>query len=47
MCLGNLMGAEEVGVPEGGEEGKEGFGGADFFLKIFKSVREGVADRKS
>ena len=38
------MRAEEVGFAEGGEDGEEGFGGADFLAEELEGVWEGVAD---
>ncbi len=42
---GDFVGAEEVGFAEGGEDGEESFGVADFVAKIFEGVRQRVADR--
>ena len=47
LDLRHFVGAEEVGFAEGGENGEERLGTADFLAKIFKGVRQRVADGKA
>lgn len=44
---GDFVGAEEVGLAEGGENGEEGFGATDFLAKELEGVGQGVADGKT
>ncbi|MDB6123872.1 MAG: hypothetical protein JWQ71_2865 [Pedosphaera sp.] len=41
------MGAEEIGFSQGGEDGKEWFGAADFVAEIFEGVGQGVTGREA
>ena len=42
---GHFMRSEQVGLPQGGQHGKERFGTSHFFPEILEGMRQGVANR--
>jgi len=43
LDAGDFVGAKEIGLPQCGQDGEEGFSAAHFLAEILEGVRKGVA----